>query len=60
MEREQTTIRQLTVRMTEGMFQETKEEADQIGSSHNSFIMMMIKLGLKTYNADVIIQKEVR
>lgn len=58
-EREQVSVRQMTLRISNNLFEETQQEADAIGSSQNSFICMMIKLGLKVYNGQVVIQQKV-
>lgn len=55
MSEEKIAAHQLTVRMAEELFQETKMEADKIGSSHNSYLMLMIKLGMKLYNSEITI-----
>lgn len=51
-------IKQITMRIPEKFLEEIKEEADQIGSSCNSLMMVLLKLGLKAYNGEVIIQQK--
>ena len=51
-------IKQITMRIPEKFLEEIKEEADQIGSSCNSLMMVLLKLGLKDYNGEVIIQQK--
>lgn len=51
---EENNIKQMTLRITERLFEETKKEADQIGSSHNSFLLTLIALGMKVYCSDEI------
>lgn len=58
MTKEQTTIRQFTLRITEDMYQDAKKEADEIGSSLNSYILLMIRLGIKAYRGKLIIHLE--
>ena len=50
-------IKQITVRIPEKFFDEIKEEADPIGSSCNSLMMVLMNLGLKVYKGDVVIQQ---
>lgn len=47
--------KQFTMRIPESVFEETKKEAAFIGSSHNSYLMMLIHLGRKVYNSSVMI-----
>lgn len=55
----QTAIHQTTIRISEKLFQDSKKEADLIGSSHNSYIALMIKLGMKVYNSDTVIRQDI-
>ena len=52
-------IKQITVRISDDLFNEIKKEADQIGSSCNSLMMVLMKLGLKVYNGKVTIQQKI-
>ena len=56
--RKDTDVHQLTMRMSEKLFQDSKMEADLIGSSHNSYMVLMMKLGMKVYNGTAIIQQK--
>lgn len=51
-------IKQITMRIPEGFLEEIKIEADQIGSSCNSLMMVLLKLGLKAYNGDISIHQK--
>lgn len=45
-------LKQITFRISESLFERTKKEAESIGSSHNSFLLVMLQLGLKVYNGE--------
>ena len=56
--REQVT-KQITFRISEPLYEKTKLASEEIGSSHNSFLLMLVSMGLKAYNGKYIIhQKE--
>lgn len=51
-------IKQLTIRLPENVFEDTKKEAEECGASHNSYLMMLIHLGRKVYNSNTVITLE--
>lgn len=51
-------IAKRTLRIEEGLYSQIKQEADRINSSYNSFLMVLIALGLKVYKSDVVICKD--
>lgn len=51
-------IKQITIRIPENFFNEIKEEADLIGSSCNSLMMILLKFGLRVYNSEISIQQK--
>ena len=55
---EENRIKQITLRISEEFYDETKKEADKIGSSYNSFLLMLMSLGMKIYNSDEIILRQ--
>ena len=55
---EENRIRQMTLRISEEFYDETKKEADKIGSSYNSFLLMLMSLGMKIYSSDEIILRQ--
>ncbi len=57
---EKTPSRQFTLRIPDEVFEKTKIKADEIGSSHNSFINILIDLGLKLYDGKVVIRREIQ
>ena len=50
-DREQKVSQQVTVRMPEDLYESIKAEAEQIGSSFNSFLMVLVSMGMKVYNS---------
>ena len=55
---EENGIRQMTLRLSDRLYEETKMRADNIGSSHNSYLLMLISLGMKVYTSDEIILRK--
>lgn len=51
-------VKQITLRISDKLYEETKKEADEIGSSYNSFLLTLIALGRKVYNCDEIILRK--
>ena len=51
-------ILSFSIRISDNLHGEIKQEAEQINSSLNSFMMVLLKLGLKTYQGKIIVQVE--
>ena len=54
---EQTTL-SFSIRISESLHGDIKAEAEQINSSMNSFMMVLLKLGLQTYQGRYVIHLE--
>lgn len=51
-------VTERTLRIDNKLYKKVKKEADSIGSTYNSFLMVLISLGLKVYKSDVVICSE--
>lgn len=51
-------VTERTLRIDNKLYKKVKKEADSIGSTYNSFLMVLISLGLKVYKSDVVICRE--
>lgn len=51
-------VTERTLRIDNKLYKKVKNEADSIGSTYNSFLMVLISLGLKVYKSDVVICRE--
>lgn len=51
-------VKQMTLRISKKLHEESKEAADKIGCSHNSFLALMINMGMKAYNGKYIIHSQ--